>query len=302
MRNLKKANLADPKLQKLAIYNDGELALGRSDLHDLSSQYPFPVQTEIYLIVLIDEGKASVYLNGNACITQKNDLFICPPDNIIAHGMTSLDFRSRSMLVTAAYVQRILPVPDAWNLRVLSNETPVRTLQPQEATLFRQYHDLLCSKVRQDPPAPKKIIDTLMLAFVYDMQYCLSQTVNKTKHSYTSGETLFRRFVGLLDSTYPKPRSVAYYAGQLNVTPKYLSAVCKHNCGQRPSELIDRYVTKDIDYLMKHTQYSIKEIACELDFSNLSFFGKYVKKHFGMSPKSYREHIAAHIAEKGTPL
>lgn len=24
-------------------------------------------------------------------------------------------------------------------------------------------------------------------------------------------------------------------------------------------------------------------------FSNLSFFGKYVKKHFGMSPKAYRE-------------
>ena len=46
---------------------------------------------------------------------------------------------------------------------------------------------------------------------------------------------------------------------------------------------------RDIAYLMNHTQKSIKEIACELGFSNLSFFGKYVKKHFGMSPKAYRE-------------
>lgn len=35
---------------------------------------------------------------------------------------------------------------------------------------------------------------------------------------------------------------------------------------------------------------NVKEIAYQLDFPNLSFFGKYVKQHFGMSPKAYREH------------
>ena len=44
-----------------------------------------------------------------------------------------------------------------------------------------------------------------------------------------------------------------------------------------------------IAYYDPMTQKSIKEIACELEFPNLSFFGKYVKKHLGMSPKAYRE-------------
>ena len=48
---------------------------------------------------------------------------------------------------------------------------------------------------------------------------------------------------------------------------------------------------KDIGNLMKHTQKSIKEIACELGFPNLSFFGKYVRKHSGFPPKIYREQI-----------
>ena len=50
----------------------------------------------------------------------------------------------------------------------------------------------------------------------------------------------------------------------------------------------DKFVVKDIDYLMKHSSKSIKEIAGELDFPNLSFFGKYVKKHLGVSPRDYR--------------
>ena len=36
---------------------------------------------------------------------------------------------------------------------------------------------------------------------------------------------------------------------------------------------------------------SIKEIAYCLNFSSISFFGKYVRKHLGMSPKHYREYL-----------
>ena len=36
---------------------------------------------------------------------------------------------------------------------------------------------------------------------------------------------------------------------------------------------------------------SIKEIAIELDFPSLSFFGKYVRLRTGLSPKEYRERL-----------
>ncbi len=82
---------------------------------------------------------------------------------------------------------------------------------------------------------------------------------------------------------------IGFYANQLYVTPKYLSAVCKEVSGQTASELITQYMVKDILYLLRNSQKSIKEIANELNFPNLSFFGKYVKQHLGMSPKQYRE-------------
>ena len=40
--------------------------------------------------------------------------------------------------------------------------------------------------------------------------------------------------------------------------------------------------------MLKRPDKSIKEICNELEFPNLSFFGRYVKKHLGMSPKQWR--------------
>lgn len=40
-------------------------------------------------------------------------------------------------------------------------------------------------------------------------------------------------------------------------------------------------------------QKSIKEVADYLDFPNISFFGKYVRKHVGCSPKEYRRRLQA---------
>lgn len=96
----------------------------------------------------------------------------------------------------------------------------------------------------------------------------------------------------LLISSYPKERSVSYYANRLFVTSKYLSAVCKENSGETASDLITCYVMKDIVCLLKSPDKSIKEIANELNFATLSFFGKYVKRNLGLSPKEYREKLS----------
>ena len=44
-----------------------------------------------------------------------------------------------------------------------------------------------------------------------------------------------------------------------------------------------------IKQLLLYSDMSIKEVASEMGFENLSFFGKYVKKHLGLSPNHYRK-------------
>lgn len=110
--------------------------------------------------------------------------------------------------------------------------------------------------------------------------------------SFNSSSNLFNAFIELLVSSYPKERSVSYYASRLFVTAKYLSAICKENSGETASDLITSYVMKDVEYLLKCPDKSIKEIANKLNFATLSFFGKYVKRNLGISPKEYREKLS----------
>ena len=114
-------------------------------------------------------------------------------------------------------------------------------------------------------------------------------------------QMVFERFLWLVQKHYREERGIAFYAGKLCLTPKYLSTVCKESSGYTASELINRYVVKDIEYLLKKPGKSIKEICNELEFPNLSFFGRYVKKHLGASPKQYREKVlddCPHAADK----
>ena len=287
---MEKGNLAYLEDWEGIVYNDGELAFF-DNIRNIRI-FDFPVQFEFYVIVLVTSGRATVKINGTTYEAKKDDLFICPPNNIVDGGLMSIDFQGNCICISSAYLQRIVPLAEnSWDIKVFFENNPICTLQPEEAKIFCQYYDLLCSKAQYSSIRQKKVIETIVLALIYDMHIVLSRVIRHNPRPFTSREALFKRFVDLLESTYPRPRSVSYYAERLNITPKYFSSVCKQVGGQKATAIIDQYVVKDIVYLMNHTQKSIKEIACELEFPNLSFFGKYVKKYLGVSPKIYREQV-----------
>lgn len=113
---LRKANLTNPVVQTSVLYNDGELALCQ-DMHDALTL--LPIQMEIYAIVLVMEGKGRIEINGKPYEIKKNDLFICPPNNIVENGLMSLDFKGCFIFVSSDYVQRVMPLQGAWEFKTL---------------------------------------------------------------------------------------------------------------------------------------------------------------------------------------
>ena len=107
----------------------------------------------------------------------------------------------------------------------------------------------------------------------------------------SQGDILFKRFIELLSDSEPKERSVSYYAEQLCITPKYLSTTIKKVSGKTAFEWINEYVMEDVKRQLSFSGKSIKEIADYLKFPNISFFGKYVKTHLGVSPTEFRRQI-----------
>lgn len=101
-------------------------------------------------------------------------------------------------------------------------------------------------------------------------------------------EVLFKQFMESLSKHFMQERSVRFYASELCISPKYLSAVVKQASGKTPVAWITEKVIDEIKHRLCHSQATIKEIAFEFNFCNISFFGKYFKSRIGMSPLHYR--------------
>ena len=53
--------------------------------------------------------------------------------------------------------------------------------------------------------------------------------------------------------------------------------------------MIDDEITTVIKQQLLYSSKSVKEIANDLNFPNLSFFGKFTKEHLGASPLNIRQ-------------
>ncbi|CDB98224.1 putative uncharacterized protein [Bacteroides sp. CAG:443] len=284
-------------LDRNAVYKDDRIAIidniqglknGQEFLSDL-------VKVDALLLVFCVKGKASLCINGDTYMIHPNDLLVCVPNIVFERSMISIDFEMRGVVLSPEYMKNmVLFECSSWSFRSFVEKHPVLSLNEEEAKLFRQYYDLLYEKMTRAPRKhQKELFDALLEMFHYDFYDTMERFYNENPKTFSSSEVLFRNFLDLLNTPGNNCRKVAYYADKLHVSPKYLSAVCKEVSGQTAFDLVNQYVLKNVKYMLQWSPKSIKEIAMELDFPNLSFFGKYVKRYLGVSPKQYREQLSS---------
>ena len=294
MEDIRKERPRDRELQDAIVYNNGEIIL-IDELKKFNKKKT--VKMDMFVMGIVLKGQFSITLNGKNYTAHENDMFICLPSNILENGLFSFDFSFHSICISPEYFKKLRPMSSyTWDLKMYFEKNPIFPLSINETNTFCQYYNLLCSKVHLPASTQEKVIYFLVQAFFYDVQHILDKMIKVSpKHILNSGELLFKRFLEILDASYPKNRKVDFYADKLHISPKYLSAVCKKTGEKTPRQIIDYYIMKDIEYLMKQSTKSIKEISNELDFPNISFFGKYVKKHFGLPPRDLRKSMLSKL-------
>lgn len=277
------------KQQELAAYCDEDMAFIDSAARVKTQEN---VKTDALLMGLCLGGSANVVIDSREFCIKKDDLIVCFPGTTLVLGDDISNVEWRCICLSMGCVRHLaqINIGDAWNTVTSLHESPVLHLLPNEVSAFCNYYDLLLSKLnRSHHRYQKKLVETLLMAFLYDFHGLLERYFVPAERPGRSSGRAFREFVDLLTSLYPRPRDVAFYAEKLCLTPKYLSSVCKQVSGLTASKFIAQFIIKDIKHLLDDTDKSIKEICNELDFPNPSFFGTYVKKNLGMSPMQYRE-------------
>ena len=115
----------------------------------------------------------------------------------------------------------------------------------------------------------------------------------KTSTPEGQQKVLFRRLLELLSTRRIKHQLIETYAQELFVSANYLTKVCRKISGKTAMQWVREYTEADIRYHLLNTDRSITEICDDLGFPNLSFFGKYCRRAFGMSPTEFRKRMGA---------
>ena len=175
------------------------------------------------------------------------------------------------------------------------------------------YSSLREDRCRQDTPVVTNIINGMfgLLKVYFDQSECtcISQLVLCQLKAFFIGfheylqrnpqyrpdevksyrvRELFNRFMMLLERDYKISRDVNYYAAQMNISSKYLTNIVSQVTGHPPKTIIDQYVILQLKLHLKRSTQSIKEMAWEFHFADVSFFCRYFKKHTGLTPQQIR--------------
>ena len=99
---------------------------------------------------------------------------------------------------------------------------------------------------------------------------------------------LYQEFVKAVETHAKTNSDVAFYADCLNVSPRYLSQVCRKLGAKTPKQVIDSALLGCIQQELLHTSRTFQEIAYACGFTTQAHFSKFFKKLTGMTPSAFR--------------
>lgn len=274
-------------LQAGIIYNDGEVAFA-------DHVKAIPILKEIFkvnmfVLIFCLKGNLSLRINSVTYHIKKNNGLFVDNKSVISDIERDDEFECK-LVGLADSVGITFVNKGVFETLMTVKRNPVVKFTEDEMSLLAKYYQLVIFKLdHSNMFYGKESVRNILRAYILDLITCVNRHLESDPEvMMRQGDKLFRRFVLMLAGSGGTERSVQYYADQLCVTSKYLTSICVKNAHMTAGELITMSVVNRIKQLLLYSDASVKEIATQMNFENLSFFGKYVKKHLGASPNHFR--------------
>jgi len=245
-------------------------------------------------IVVCFSGKVQAKMNGQVIALEKNQVAIIPENIVVTEVMITPDFDMKAMFLTKRILQSFLREKmNIWDNMMYVHRLHIITMEDTDLRFYTHFYEMITLAIEKGKDAPfytdivQALLRAAILGLCSGMKLLIPQQEKNGVLTLTPN-THFHHFLDLLHKNEVKRHTVEWYASELCITPKYLSAICKANSGKTAIEWIREHVLEDIRYYLSQTDLNVAQIADRLGFPNPSFFGKYVKEHFGMTPLQFR--------------
>lgn len=256
--------------------------------------YRCPYRLGQVVAILCDAGTASGSINLKSYDLKKNNMLVVLADHITEAHSVSDDFKGTYIFMSQSFLSK-LNIGDAYKFYESIEREPCFRLDDRMADSVRLYIDM-CRTMMQlsdQNPNTEESLQLLSRLFFLNLGWFLHREAME-KNTVSRQSDVMEQFLTLVKAHYKTHRDVEYYAGLMNLSPKYMSTVVKSASGKSALQWIEEYVVLDAKTQLGSTLNAIQQISDDLNFPTQSFFGRYFKRATGMSPLAYRKLVRLH--------
>ena len=280
-------------------YKDGDL-LVIDDITRLTLSDYENTALDFIITLFCAEGRMMLTVEEQEYRIEEGCLFVYLPGQTMNSFMLSQNAKIKVIAFARRAIDRSHYLNKyVWQQVEYIREHPVFQLSEREREITGHYYSLMMLKTHGSDGSfhhdvVRMLFQTLTMEFMMLVERKMGASADTDaaqdgKDATVRQSTLiYRRFMSLLAESAGRVRSVSAFANMLNVTPKYLSKCVKDESGRTPLDHIHEATINTIRQQLRYSDKTVKEISNDLDFPNLSFFGKFVKEHLGLSPTDYR--------------
>ncbi|MDB5031961.1 response regulator transcription factor [Mucilaginibacter sp.] len=253
------------------------------------SEYPY--RSDGYIIGICTRGKAEVEVNLQVYQARAGAMLLATPFHILRIYNSSDDFLCRFIVFSKAFLTE-----NNVNSHFLesfsyfkSESIPVIYPDHHDAKMLLEVYLLIQQKLeREEHPYRQEISRSILTTLLYEVEFIYEKQHIILKSKQNRKQELNLLFQNLIFRHYKEHRNVQFYADALCVSSKHLTEIIKEVTGRTSGEWIEDAVILEAKVLLRNHEISIAQVAENIHFPDQSSFGKYFKKHTGLSPSDYR--------------
>lgn len=251
---------------------------------------PYPFKIDFTLMLFCTAGTMSLRVNLQECRLEAGQVLVVLPGTV----GECLEVSGDCQVAMIAYVgdkygEGIDATSSMLFMKFLVRQS-VLAISPEEMDESLAIYRAMRRKVEQhDFEFTREALNGYMQVLFCNGRQWMSRYTRQQEAGRVQSrqQMVFERFLWLVQKHYREERGIAFYAGKLCLTPKYLSTVVRQCGGRHAGEWIRDYVILEAKALLRSRQYTAQQVSDLLNFPNASFFGKYFKAATGCSPRQY---------------
>ena len=261
--------------------------------------YPKPRRPKYHLVIIVLEGKIEIIVNGEKFIFGKNSYINLPTWSDIYEIRYDKGFHAMATATDRSVVEDIFrnrnPFPPDFRFRIDYGIGGELIDKKDIIVLKRDISNMIMSLSNKNHLFAEEINYAYFYILLTDMADMMWKRYGKGMPSHQTdmsrSDGIMKDFSELLIQHINKETSVEFYAGKLCISKQYLSLIVKEKTRVTVGTIIAAMRIETAARLLRNPEMTIQQIAEELSFADQSSFGKFFKKHSGISPLKYRQNL-----------